>query len=98
MKISILVSSLLLSVTTIYSQNKDSVLVLPSDADITFTKTEVEAEFKGGTPAWTAFLTQNLSYPKKAKRQRIEGTVVISFIVDKQGHVTDITVLKDPGG
>src|ERR1700761_1832966 len=63
----------------------------------TFAKVEIESEFPGGAKAWLQFLNEHLVYPKKAVRKRIEGTVVLQFIVDKQGNVSDLQVLSgDP--
>ena len=67
------------------------------DPDKTFTKVEVEAAFPGGTPAWLDFINTHQTYPRKAKRKNIEGVVVVQFIVDKEGNVTDISALTgDP--
>jgi len=66
-------------------------------ADKAFTKVEIESEFPGGAQAWLKFLNEHLVYPRKAVRKRIEGTVVLQFIVDKQGNVTSLRALSgDP--
>ena len=44
------------------------------------------------------FIYDNLIYPPLAQAQRIEGTVVVSFVVDKDGSVRDIQLLRDIGG
>lgn len=51
-------------------------------------------EFPGGQEALAAFMKKEVKYPKKAKRAGIEGQVVVGFIVDKDGSVTDVTVAK----
>ncbi len=40
----------------------------------------------------------NLNYPEIARRAGIEGVVVIQFVVDENGNVSDFTVLRDIGG
>lgn len=40
---------------------------------------------------------QNLSYPSIARENRVEGTVVVSFIIDKTGKIDDIKLLRDIG-
>lgn len=40
---------------------------------------------------------QYLRYPKIAIIAGVQGTVVVSFIIDKTGHITDICILKDIG-
>ena len=59
---------------------------------------EVEASFPGGNEAWRKFLQKNLKYPKFAKRSGIEGKVLISFVVDKNGNTSDIEVIRGIGG
>lgn len=44
------------------------------------------------------FLGKNLKYPAEAKRKDITGRAFISFVVEKDGRVGEITVLEDPGG
>ncbi len=45
-----------------------------------------------------AFVYDNIAYPDSALEKGIEGTVVLRFIVDKEGKVTNDTILKDIGG
>ena len=59
---------------------------------------EQEAIFPGGWDKWKRFLNKNLKYPKRAKRMGISGTVFLSFIVDKNGIISDIEVLREVGG
>lgn len=66
-------------------------------SDRTFVKVEIESEFPGGVQAWLKFLNEHLVYPKKAVRKNIQGTVILQFIVDKQGNVTDLQAISgDP--
>lgn len=72
---------------------------IPADSasDRIFTLVEVESYFPGGTRAWLQFLNEHLKYPKKAIRKNIQGTVVLQFIVGKDGSVSDLTALSgDP--
>jgi TonB family protein len=55
---------------------------------------EQESEFPGGTGALSRFLSSNLHYPTKAFKAQIEGRVIVQFIVDKEGKVTNIEVIK----
>ena len=43
------------------------------------------------------FINSNLSYPKKAKAQGLEGTVVVQFVVGVEGSITQISVVKGLG-
>lgn len=40
------------------------------------------------------FVVSNLTYPKKARRKGIEGRVIVKFIVEKDGAVEEVTVVK----
>jgi protein TonB len=62
-----------------------------------FQKVEIESEFPGGAKAWLQFLNEHLKYPKKAVRKKIEGTVLLQFIVDKDGSISDLSAVSgDP--
>ena len=50
--------------------------------------------FPGGDEALFAFLKKNISYPQEVKEVDGKGIVGISFVVDKEGNVTDVSVLK----
>ena len=51
----------------------------------------------GGMPAFKQFLKKNLKYPNQARRMGIEGKVFVQFIVDRDGSLNDIKVLKGIG-
>jgi hypothetical protein len=61
-----------------------------SDYDKTFTKVEIESEYPGGPEAWAWFLIRNLHYPDFAVNSQIQGDVMVVFIVDKEGNVSDV--------
>ena len=54
--------------------------------------TEVLPEFPGGTEALNAFLTREIQYPEVARINGITGTVLIEFIVEKDGRVSNAKV------
>ncbi|MDI9355726.1 MAG: energy transducer TonB [Chitinophagaceae bacterium] len=47
--------------------------------------------------AFYAFIEKNLTYPKEAKRMTIEGKVFVQFVVDEQGSLTEVEVVKGIG-
>jgi protein TonB len=59
---------------------------------------EVYPEFPGGMEAWAKFLRNNLRYPYLAQESEIQGKVYISFVVEKDGSITDVKVVKGIGG
>ncbi len=66
------------------------------DYDKTFTKVEIESEFPGGAAAWLRYLNKNLRYPDDAVNNEIQGTVIVQFIVDKEGNVSDVQAISGP--
>lgn len=74
----------------------DTAKAIINDSDRTFIKVEIESAFPGGQTAWMNFLQQNLTYPRKAVRKNIQGTVVLQFIVCTDGTVCDIEAISGP--
>ncbi len=62
----------------------------------TFMKVEIESEYRGGAGAWARFLQANMHYPDKAVRRKIQGSVVVQFIIDQQGDVSDVGAISGP--
>ena len=59
-------------------------------------KVEVNASFPGGDQACYQWLAQHLKYPAKAQEQNIQGRVFVQFVVEKDGSITDVKVLRSP--
>ena len=55
---------------------------------------DVMPEFPGGNAALYEFIKQNLTYPKSAKEQGIEGIVYVWFIVETDGSITNIKIVQ----
>ncbi len=51
-------------------------------------------EFPGGMVEFMKWLTKNLKYPELAKQQKIQGKVVVSFIVNKDGSTANAKIIK----
>lgn len=66
--------------------------------DNIYIATELMPEFPGGYSKLLAFLHENIKYPDIAKEVGISGKVILTFVVDKKGKISDIKILKDPGG
>jgi protein TonB len=66
------------------------------DADKIFNKVEIESSFPGGDGAWARFLNKNLHYPDEALNMEIQGTVMVQFVVDQQGNVSDVQAVSGP--
>jgi protein TonB len=62
-----------------------------------FTQFQRQPEYPGGEPALFKYISDNMVYPKLALENGIQGSVVTTFVVNKDGSVSDVTVLKDIG-
>jgi len=59
---------------------------------------EVPPEFPDGEIGRTKFLQDNIRYPKLARVNGIEGTVVATFTMDETGQISDVKILRGIGG
>jgi TonB family protein len=66
------------------------------ERNIIFTKAEIPAAYPGGIPGWSKYLGKNLHYPDEAVNKGIQGTVVVQFIVDIEGNLSEIEVVSGP--
>ncbi len=62
-----------------------------------FTAVEIQPEYPGGEAALGRFLIKNIRYPSIAKENNIQGKVNIQFVVERDGSLTDIKVIREPG-
>ena len=65
--------------------------------DEIFTIVEEPASFPGGIEAFYAYLNKELKYPRQAQRMGIEGRVFVQFVVERNGELTDVKVVKGIG-
>lgn len=66
---------------------------------VVFEKVEVEASFPGGAQGWKNFIQQNLNSNVPVRKRAPAGyyTVIVQFIVDKKGKVSEISALTNHG-
>lgn len=62
--------------------------------DYVFDTVEQMPSFPGGTEALLSWISNNLKYPVKAEENGVQGRVVCSFVVDRDGSIQDIQVVK----
>lgn len=63
-----------------------------------FTVVESMPDFPGGDAARIKYLNENIKYPQMARESGIQGRVFVTFVVEKDGSVTDVRVLRGIGG
>jgi periplasmic protein TonB len=52
---------------------------------------------QGGIEGFYKYISKNLKYPKQARRDRVEGKVIVQFVVDTDGSITNIKIKKGIG-
>ncbi len=67
------------------------------NVDEIFTIVEEPASFPGGLEAFYKYLGREMKYPRQAQRMGIEGRVFVQFVVERNGSLTDIKVVKGIG-
>ena len=69
-----------------------------SEEDQIFSVVEDDPEFPGGMDSLLAFLQRNIVYPELARENGIEGKVYVTFVVETDGSISNVKVLRDIGG
>lgn len=64
------------------------------DNNEVFVVVEKQPEFPGGNSAMMKFLSDNVRYPIVAQDNGIQGRVIVNFVVEKDGSLTDVQVVR----
>jgi len=59
---------------------------------------DVQPEFNGGQKELIKYVSSNIKYPAAARQANIQGKVQVAFVVEKDGSVSDVKVIKGIGG
>ena len=59
-----------------------------------FDVVEQMPEYPGGMQALFEFLKENIKYPEDAQKQKVEGRVIATFVVETDGSISNIEVVK----
>ncbi|MEO5999897.1 MAG: TonB family protein [Chitinophagaceae bacterium] len=57
---------------------------------------EIESSYPGGTTAWMRYLNKTFRYPDEAQEINVQGAVVVQFVVDVEGIVSDVEAISGP--
>ncbi len=71
---------------------------ITEEPDQPFVIVEQMPQFPGGEKEMMKFIHSNLRYPSMAAENGIQGTVIVNFVVDKEGKITRIKVVRGIGG
>jgi TonB family protein len=71
--------------------------VVMEDNRLVYNRPDVQPEYPGGDEARINFLRSNIKYPQDAIKAGIHGKVFVTFIVEKDGKVTHVKILRGIG-
>ena len=91
-KLMIVALMTLCGVTTLLAQK--TVVSQKAQQEDPFTVVEQMPEFPGCTEGMFKFMKDNMKYPEDAQKQQIEGRVLVQFIVEKDGSLSNVNVLR----
>ena len=66
----------------------------PATKDEVFMVVEQMPEFPGGMKELMTYLKDNIKYPKAAQDKKVEGRVIVQFVIEKDGTPTEFNVLR----
>ena len=67
---------------------------LPPDDDKVYTVCDVMPEFPGGQDKLLQYLASSIKYPAEAIEKKEEGRVTLSYIVEKDGSISNVEVIR----
>ena len=65
--------------------------------DKVFTVVEKAPSYPGGLDNFYKFLAANIHYPAEMREKKVEGKVFVSFIVEEDGSLSNMKILREPG-
>jgi len=86
LKVALMMLVLLFSFMTSTAQTKKNNMV--------YDVVEVMPQFPGGQIAMLKYIMENIKYPKQIMEEGIQGRVTVSFIVEKDGRVSNVRLLR----
>ena len=84
---------LLVAECCLMTANAQKTVVSQTDQKV-FDTVEQMPEYPGGMQAMIEFLQTNMKYPEDAAKQKVEGRVMVQFVVETDGSVSDVHVAK----
>ena len=73
---------------------RNSAAVVRPVKDLAYDVVEVMPEYPGGSEALSKYLSESIKYPEEAEGKGIEGKVILTFIVEKDGSISEIEVVN----
>lgn len=71
---------------------------ITEETDQPFVSVELMPQFPGGEMEMIKFIRYNVQYPTRATEMHISGTVLVNFVIDRDGKITRLKVIRGIGG
>lgn len=88
----VIYSSLFAMLLLVLCQSISQAQQVSGDTVVNFVKMKNPPTYPGGLPEFYKFLGKNMRYPTQAIRDKVQGNVYLSFIVDTDGSIIDVKV------
>lgn len=91
----------LVAANNIYCQidySSDSLVISTEEDTLRFVVVEQMPQFPGGEEARIRYLSENIQYPVEARNNGIQGRVFVTFVIETDGSITNVDVLRGIGG
>ena len=76
---------MILQALAVTAQNQRQTIYTPDQV-------EQRAMFPGGQDGMLSYMMQHMKYPKEAEKDKAQGTVVVHFVVEPDGNISDVHV------
>lgn len=97
-KLVLLLSIITISLSAFTQETSVPCTTDDTSADPVYVAVDTMPSFPGGNMARVKFLQDNMHFPDLAREKRIQGTVYVTFIVEKDGKVSNVRILSGIGG
>lgn len=82
----------------LFESSEKKVVAKVEDDNKIFTVVEQQPEFPGGIGAMYKWIGENLKYPSEARKNGLQGKVILQFTVEKDGSIANVKVVRDGVG
>jgi len=82
-----------LSAASISNETSSMAEIVPQEEPV-YTVVEVMPKYPGGQDALMRYMSTNTKYPENARKNGVQGTVFITFVVEKDGQISNARVLR----
>ncbi len=83
---------------SIQTTEDNPIRIIRNNNDSIYQTVDEMPKFPGGEQAMFKFISENVKYPQEAKDKNISGRVFVNFVVEKDGSVDEVKVLRSIGG